>query len=226
MGFVDQFNKRLAASGMSMGRCKQRYHRALALCWLLPAMVQNVRTALERLIEAEMLARLKRTAGNVGWARWLQIQLGKALCELGVRLAKMELGTAEYRAEKGEAPHWMSRGRSRRPLASVSSPPPMMPQFHKWVSFRATRSDYYRAERNDGIQMFYGRCELCSEEAAQQGASRKGRAVSGKEVSKTGSGCSVCLVYICKKCKESGLFDSYAHPGDCSGERATEELRD
>lgn len=228
MGFVDQFNKRLAATGMSMGRCKQRYHRALALCWLLPAVgVLNVRTAVERLISAEVLARLKRTAGNVGWARWVQIQLGKRLCELGVKLAKEELGSAEYRAENGLAPHWMSRGRSRRPLASVSSPPPMMPQRHDWVSFRSQKSAYYCAKRRDGVEMWYGRCELCADEAEQAGAARRGLSPGGShDVSRTSFGCATCLVYICKKCKESGKFDSYDHPGDCSGEQGMQEMRD
>ena len=228
MGFVDQFNKRLAATGMSMGRCKQRYHRALALCWLLPAVgVLNVRTAVERLISAEVLARLKRTAGNVGWARWAQIQLGKALCELGAKLAKHELGSAEYRAENGLAPHWMSRGRSRRPLASVSSPPPMMPQKHDFVSFRALWNDEStRITRNDGTDMWYGRCDPCSDEGLRLGAARRGRWPDGKEVPKSGSGCAICKIYVCKTCKSNGTYDNYTHPGDCSGAASFSNLLD
>ena len=102
-----------------------------------------------------------------------------------------------------------------------------MPQQHEWVSFRAMTSDFYCAKRTDGVEMFYGRCDLCSDEAEQAGATRRGRSPGGsKDVPKTPYGCSVCLVYICKKCKESGKFDSYEHPGDCSGAQALQEMCD
>ena len=112
MGYVDQFNKRLQATGMSMGRCKQRFHRALALGWLLPAIVCNVRIVIEWLVGVDALRRLKRSAGNVGWPRWFQIQLGKALIEFAIAMAKKELGSARRRFKSGLYPHWMSRGRS------------------------------------------------------------------------------------------------------------------
>ena len=56
MGFVDQFNKKLSAAGMSMGCCKQRFHRALALGWLLPAIVNA------RRMEHGMLMAILETA--------------------------------------------------------------------------------------------------------------------------------------------------------------------
>ena len=48
MGAVDAFNKRLAATLMAMGRCKQRFQRSIFLGWLLPAVgVVNVQIAFE-----------------------------------------------------------------------------------------------------------------------------------------------------------------------------------
>ena len=220
MGFVDRFNKRLAATGMSMGRCKQRYHRALVLCWLLPAMVLNIRTVIEHLIGADDLRLFKRTAGTVGWPRWLQMQLGKALMEWAIKMEKRMLGDAEYRAENGLAPHWMSRGRSRRPLASVSSPPPMMPARHDFVSFRCLWHDEStRITRNDGTEMFYGRCDLCSDEATRRGSKTRKRWPDGRAVAHTSFGCAICKVYVCKACEQNGAWEAYGHPGDCSGTR-------
>ena len=37
LGGVDRFNKMLVATRMGMGKCKQRFQRALFLGWLLPA---------------------------------------------------------------------------------------------------------------------------------------------------------------------------------------------
>ena len=87
---------------MSMGRCKQRYHRALALCWLLPAVgVCNVRIVAEHLMSEDELKRLERSAGNVGWPRWFQIQLGKGLMEFAIEMAKKELGSSRRRYLQG-----------------------------------------------------------------------------------------------------------------------------
>ena len=54
MGAIDHFNKLLAATMMSMGRCKQRFHRAMFLSWMLPGVgVLNVRTAFGELIRQQ-----------------------------------------------------------------------------------------------------------------------------------------------------------------------------
>jgi hypothetical protein len=91
MGAVDQFNKLLAATCMVMGRCKQRFHRALFLCWLLPAVgVVNVRIAFNELVRLRWgdaaLKSLQEARGIqvVGWNKWFQKELGKALVERAV----------------------------------------------------------------------------------------------------------------------------------------------
>ena len=136
------------------------------------------------------------------------------------------LGSAKYRAEHGLYPHWMSRGRSRKPLASVSSPPPLMPDNHKFVSFQELYHDEQtRIVRNDGTEMWKGRCEVCADDAEARGSTRRGCSPSGKNVTTTSMGCAACKVYICSKCHAKGLFDSWRHPGDCSG-MANMNLRD
>ena len=74
----------------------------------------NILTVITRLLDPVDLTLLKKAAGNVGWPRWFQIQLGKVLIEYAIKMEKKMLGSAAERAEHGLAPHWMSRGRSRR----------------------------------------------------------------------------------------------------------------
>ena len=175
----------------------------------------NVRTVLEHLIDAAALARLKKSAGNVGWPRWFKIQLGKALIELAIKLRKRELGSATYRKKHGLYPHWMSRGRSRKPLASVTSPPPLVPEEHQWINFRQADPSIVR---NDGTVLDFGRCELCMESAQARGSENKKYSPGGTRVNAGTYGCNICKVYICRSCHDRGLSKSYRHPGNCSGE--------
>ena len=99
---------------------------------------------------------------------------------------------------------------SRRPLASVSSPLPVMPTQHNWKSIQGL-------VRNDGVELLSGRCELCAEAAVARGSVSRSFSPSGMPVAKCRTGCDVCKVHICQKCYRAGLFESYAHPGDCSG---------
>ena len=99
---------------------------------------------------------------------------------------------------------------SRRPLASVSSPLPVMPTQHNWKSIQGL-------VRNDGVELLSGRCELCAEAAVARGSVSRKFSPSGMPVAKCRTGCDVCKVHICQKCYRAGLFESYAHPGDCSG---------
>ena len=98
MGLVDRFNRMLAGTLMAMGRCKQRYHRALFLGWLLPAVgVINVMVVFLALWPSDELEELKksRRCPTLGFNRWFQQQLGEALIEYGVRLAKESLANAD-----------------------------------------------------------------------------------------------------------------------------------
>ena len=83
MGLVDRFNRMLAGTCMAMGRCKQRYHRALFLGWLLPALgLINVMMVAVALWPPHKLAKLKksRRCSTLGFNRWFQQQLGCSLC--------------------------------------------------------------------------------------------------------------------------------------------------
>ena len=122
MGAVDQFNKMLAATRMGMGRCKQRFHRALFLGWLLPAVgVVNVRTAFCELVKTKFggaaLASITNGHGFKDFNRWFQRTLGKLLIRRGTTEASVEEG--------GDEPHFMPMTRRlhwERPL--LLPPPP------------------------------------------------------------------------------------------------------
>ena len=96
--------------------------------------------------------------------------------------------------------------------------------------------------------VFAGRCEICvhsdltyhvdhAERSIYDGYTRQHRpcriwwailAVTSRYItlSRSNGPQHDTTVYICKKCKENGKFDSYAHPGDCSGEQGMQEMRD
>ena len=61
LGGVDRFNKMLVATRMGVGKCKQRFQRALFLGWLLPAVgVINVRIAFNHIWPAAMSGELQK----------------------------------------------------------------------------------------------------------------------------------------------------------------------
>ena len=103
---------------MAMGRCKQRYHRALFLGWLLPTVgVINVMLVFVALWPADELEELKKKSkrcSTLGFNRWFQQQLGEALIAHGIQMAKDELGDAEYRAEHGLSPSFMPQDEQRK----------------------------------------------------------------------------------------------------------------
>ena len=121
MGGVDRFNRALAGTRMAMGRCKQRYHRALFLGWLLPAVgvliVMVIFVALwpkDELVDLKKSRRCLGRCPTLGFNRWFQQQLGEALIEYGTRLAKDQLGDVELRAEMGLSPSFMPMDRQRQ----------------------------------------------------------------------------------------------------------------
>jgi hypothetical protein len=131
--------------------------------------------------------------------------------DLGVEMAKAELGDANYRAEHKLAPHWMSRRTHRQPhLANYSNPPRPFPETHEWVKL-VTKPPITRA---DGKELTRSRCEICMEKAAEAGAGNKNFTPGGTQLVPTIYGCAVCKRFICRVCYESGAFKSWRHPGD------------
>ena len=76
------------------------------LGWLLPAMLNNIMLCFTALLPPDTLTALKKTrhCATLGFSRWFQQMAGEALVEVGVRLAKDELGDVELRAELGCSP--------------------------------------------------------------------------------------------------------------------------
>ena len=119
MGAVDRFNKRIASLAMGMGRCKQRFQRALFLGWLFPAVgVVNVCTAVKELVRTTWgeaaLNSLLKAHGVKGYTfdRWFELRLGELLLRKGVRCAS--------EAVDGGEPHFMPMKRHchwERPLS-------------------------------------------------------------------------------------------------------------
>ena len=71
------------------------------LGWLLPAMLNNIMLCFTALLPPDTLTALKKTrhCATLGFSRWFQQMAGEALVEVGVRLAKDELGDVELRTE-------------------------------------------------------------------------------------------------------------------------------
>ena len=213
MGYVDRFNKRLVRAGTALGRCMQRYHRGLFAAFNLGVAVLNTSTILQHLVTAEELASLKKRAGKIRLDRWLQIQLAEGLMDLGVHLAKEELGTAEHRAQHHLAPHWMSRRKRRR---ARQLPPPVFPEHHKYINF--TKLSTADKKLPGGGKLGFGDCANCLARATEDGDvfhtpgghARNGMP-NGLRCPQSEKGCSVCKVNLCKKCwnksKDNGGWD-------------------
>jgi len=105
LGGVDRFNKQLIASHMGMGRCKQRFQRALFLGWLLPAVgVLNV-----HLWPSAITGALQKEHAYLGYDKWLQLELGEALIRKYIQQAKELEGTPRKRLQTNSTPHFMPR---------------------------------------------------------------------------------------------------------------------
>ena len=204
MGLVDRFNRKLADTNMNMGRCKQRYHRALFLGWLLPAVgIGNVRVAFEALCPEDQLKNLKEEASSVGsWDRFFQIWLGEELCKWAEEQAKAELGTREERASSGLAPHWLSQQKQRPPQGHAVKP---FPENH--IRFQPGKDKKIKvavpADRH---------CCRCKEVARRGGVKgwRSGDGSStdkkvfkmpdGENVPQSSWACSICKRFFCYDC--------------------------
>ena len=114
MGAVDGFNKKLAATLMAMGRCKQRFQRAIFLGWLLPAIgVVNIRIAFNEVVKrvwgAEHLNKLTRARGVhvLGFDKWFQQYLGEYVMRRGVEMAShVAGGEPHFMPMMGRQTHW------------------------------------------------------------------------------------------------------------------------
>ena len=214
MGAVDHFNKLLAATMMSMGRCKQRFHRAMFLSWMLPGVgVVNVRTAFGELIRqqfgSEALDAIMSARGVKGnFNRWFQRQLGYLL---------LRRGTDDgFAANDGSRPHWMPK-KTRIPV-----PRPLLlpsrPGERKWhgdpVNVRNNPRLVVKTWRRDKVtkrsvpRTYYSgrnRCECCKRRAARaarEAGLRLNWNRKASPIKHTPLMCKVCRVYLCKNCWE------------------------
>lgn len=231
MGAVDRFNRALAGTNMAMGRCKQRYHRALFLGWLLPAVgVLNVMAVFTALVSSHELDELKksRRCPSLGFPRWFQQQLGEALIEYSVRLAKEKLGDVDMRAELGLSPSFMPMDRQRQATGFESF---TFPTSHKRLKAHGKNKKIDLGSNN--------RCARCMQEAQQHGyrdyyipgQQRKPsekmveKLPNGRNVPHTTWGCSVCRVFLCKECFDKKDADGNPHQRAWDHRNATRGLR-
>ena len=226
MGCVDRYNRMLSATNMAMGRCKQRFHRALFLAWLLPAIgVVNVMIVFLALWPADELKDLKKSrhCATLGFNRWFQQQLGEGLIAHGVQMAKaaeaaayrvkhpetpVDQTDADLCAEAGLAPSFMPQDRQRKATGFESY---TFPTNHKEVqaiktvqgnrtflfgSFNHCSRCYAFAER-DGPMGWY-HCDGRDPSKPNPWVRKMPDGVSN--VPRTSWGCSVCKVYLCRDC--------------------------
>ena len=222
MPHVDRYNDRHQSTNISMGYCRQRYTRALFIGFHLAMLVCNTVTIVCWLIPAAVLGKLKRRAKNFGGIlRFSQMLLAESLCDLGVWLAKQELGDADQRARSNLAPHWMSRQQQRRarPL------PGLFPEVHEIKNFK---TDFSTRERlrlglpSGGRSNCAGCLLLCEEVEGSSQQTPGGHArfylPSGLRVPEPRLGCVVCKVNLCKKCRRPVAKGGWDHVGYCHGQ--------
>ena len=233
MGSVDRFNRALAGTMMAMGRCKQRYHRALFLGWLLPAVgVLNVMVIFLALWPKDDLEELKksRRCPNLGFNRWFQQQLGEALIEYGTQLAKDKLGDVELRTELGVSPSFMPMDRQRRATGfQVHTFPESHQQlkscYPKFGNSNLCARCYDLAERDGEMGRYHQDPERDPTEPNPwvRKMPKPWKEVNGKpqhNVPASRWGCSVCKVYLCKGCFRMEDEEGNMHP-DAWDHRAT-----
>jgi len=222
MPHVDRYNDRHQSTNISMGYCRQRYHRALFIGFHLAMLVCNTVTIVCWLIPAAVLGKLKRRAKNVGGIlRFSQMLLAESLCDLGVWLAKQELGDADQRARSNLAPHWMSRQQQRRarPL------PGLFPEVHEVKNFVTRLS---RRERKQlGLSgSGRGACAGCMLKCEEQDGSLQQtpgghfrRFLENSQLlPRPAWGCVACKVNLCKKCRRPVAKGGWDHVGYCNSQ--------
>jgi hypothetical protein len=220
MGCVDRFNRTLALTNMAMGQCKQRFHRALFLGWLLPGVgVINVMIIFIALWPADEMAELKksRRCPTLGFPRWFQQQLGEALIEYGVRMAKQELGEVDVRTELGLSPSFMPKDVQRQATGFESY---TFPQNHKQIFDsrvpekntvgRITMPGHHAcarcsalAQRDGEVGYYHLAANATSNWKVRKMPLPWAIGADGKPIHNIPSsrwGCSICKVWLCKDC--------------------------
>ena len=238
MGCVDRFNKMLSATNMAMGRCKQRFHRALFLAWLLPAIgVINVMIVFLALWPADELKELKKSrhCSTLGFNRWFQQQLGEALIARGIEMAKAEQAAAyreehpetpqdvpdaELCAEAGLSPLFMPQDRQRKATGFEAY---TFPTNHKevqaitWVEnkrvFKFGSSNYcarcYALAEREGPMGWY---HTDGRDPSQPNPWVRKMPDGISNVPRASWGCSICKVYLCRACFRMQDAEGKPHP--------------
>ena len=213
MGATDAFNKRLAATLMQMGRCKQRFQRAIFLGWLLPAVgVVNVNIAvseiLKRIWGPAHLTKLQGARGVhvLGFDKWFQQHLGEFVMRRGV-----EMATKAAQANGRTQPHFMpSKGRLHWELPLILPAPDRSIEDHgEPINVYKNRRAIIVARDGGGKATAWlgggdkqatsrgWECELCKRRCIAKGLSRK-RAKEAGELRRTQWACKLCKHFLCK----------------------------
>ena len=118
---VDRFNKKMAAMGMGMARCKRRYQRQLYIGWLLPAVARDVMVLFQCLYPT--MGELRHQYRWFGLDRWLQFTSAQVLYRHGLEIDKDALGSPTTRAEQGLHPAGVPKRRKRDAAPPTPLPP-------------------------------------------------------------------------------------------------------
>ena len=167
--FVDRFNKKLAAMGMGMARCKRRWQRQLWVGWEWPAITCDVFVLFQVLYPR--MTELRREKRWFGLDRWLQYTGGKVLFDYGAQLDKDALGSPATRAEQGLHPAGMPK-RKKRDAAPPTPLAPRDPEIHTLVDTYENPRALPKAYHNHRPAEWYtgpGQCCACQALAQSAG---------------------------------------------------------
>ena len=166
---TDRFNKKMAAYGMGMPKCKRRYQRQLYIGWEIVAVARNV-AVLFSCLWPDMAA-LRREKKAFGLDRWLQYQSAVVLCEHGFDLEKAEVGSPRSRAASSHIP----TGAPRRVEGRVPATPvqPAQVTTHTLVNTQKEPRSLPKPGRQHGRPVEYytggGKCASCQALAVELG---------------------------------------------------------
>ena len=85
MGHVDRVDKQVSLSRIRLKRCMKRYHRAFLL-WYMAIVLNNIIVLFDLLFSD--IETLRKSKARIGYKHWLQNELGNALIEYAIRVAK------------------------------------------------------------------------------------------------------------------------------------------